>query len=39
MSVNIKTTKSMEKEHLNGLMDESILENGIKANSMVKEHI
>ena len=39
MLANIKMTKSMVKEHLNGLMVVSILESGIKANSMGKEHI
>jgi hypothetical protein len=29
----------MEKEHLNGLMDVNILENGIKVNNTEKEHI
>lgn len=39
MLANIKMTKSTVKEHLNGLMVVSILESGIKANSMGKEHI
>jgi|688.fasta_scaffold1016349_1 hypothetical protein len=39
MLVSIKMTRSMEKEHLNGLMDVNILENGIKVNNTEKEHI
>lgn len=33
---NIKTTRNMGKEHLNGLMAENISENGTKENNMVE---
>lgn len=36
MLVNIKTTKSMERELSNGQMVENILESGIKANNTAK---
>lgn len=39
MLVSIKTTKNMEREHLNGQMVVNIQENGIKANSTVKAPI